>query len=144
MNPSIFLILLLTAFIWGITPIVEKIALKTADPVIGVTIRSIIVTVTLMIVLLLTNRTKELMTLSFKEIILFGISGLLSGLLAMWLYFKALKMGATSQVIPLGSTYPLFTMILSVIILRENLTIPNIIGTIFIVIGIWFITGFKS
>ena len=44
----VILLLIVTALLWGTTPIFEKIGLVKVDPLIGVTIRSAIVTVGLL------------------------------------------------------------------------------------------------
>jgi transporter family protein len=74
-----------------------------------------------------------------KSLLLFGASGMMAGLLGMWTYYTALKMEATSRIVPIAASYPLVTALLSVLILREGVTLPRIFGTALIVIGIWFV-----
>jgi transporter family protein len=64
---------------------------------------------------------------------------MMAGLLGMWTYYAALKMEATSKIVPIAASYPLVTALLSVLILREEVTLPRVVGTAFIVIGIWFV-----
>jgi uncharacterized membrane protein len=42
-------------------------------------------------------------------------------------------------VVPITATYPLITALLSWAILQESLTIPRMIGTAFIVLGVWLV-----
>jgi transporter family protein len=135
----IILLLIVTTLLWGTTPIIEKIGLAKTDPLIGVTIRSIIVTVALLMVTFLLGKGKELIGLNGKSILIFGTSGLMAGLLGMWTYYTALKMGPTSKIVPISACYPLVTALLSVLILKEGLTLLRIIGTTLIVIGIWLV-----
>ncbi len=139
MKPEIILLLLITAFLWGTTPVLEKIGLGSADPLTGVTIRSIAVTVALVIYLVLAGKAKQVFQADFKTWVIFSVTGLMAGLLGMLTYFIALKRGATSQIVPIAAAYPLVTVILSVLILGEHVTFLRLIGTILIVVGIWFV-----
>lgn len=132
-------LLVITALLWGATPIIEKIGLARVDPLIGVTVRSFIVTIGLLILTFLLGKGKELSSLDSKSLLLFGLSGLMAGLLGMWTYYSALKIGATSKIVPIAASYPLITAFLSVLILREGVTLSRIIGTTLIVTGIWLV-----
>jgi len=133
------ILLLLTAILWGSSPILEKIGLGETDPLTAVTIRSLAITVILILFLTITGKIKDVFTVDLKTIVIFSLSGFLAGLLGMVTYFGALKMGATSKIVPIAATYPLVTAILSVIILKEGLTFARLIGTILIITGIWFV-----
>ncbi|MGQ9509945.1 MAG: EamA family transporter [Thermodesulfobacteriota bacterium] len=132
-------LLVITALLWGVTPIIEKMGLARVDPLIGVTVRSFIVTIGLLILTFLLGKGKELSSLDSKSLLLFGLSGLMAGLLGMWTYYSALKIGATSKIVPIAASYPLITAVLSVLILREGVTPSRIIGTTLIVTGIWLV-----
>jgi len=139
MKADVVLLLAITAFLWGATPVLEKIGLGKADPLTGVTIRSLAVTVALLIYVLSTGKIKQIFQTDTKAIAIFTITGLMAGLLGMITYFGALKKGATSQIVPIAATYPLVTAILSILILGENVTFLRLIGTIFIILGIWLV-----
>jgi transporter family protein len=135
----IFLLVITAAVLWGATPILEKIGLTEVDSLVGITIRSAIATVGLLILTLLLGKGRALMEVDGKGFLLFGASGLLAGGLGMWAYYAALKTEATSKIVPISASYPLVTALLSVLILREGVTLPRVIGTALIVIGIWFV-----
>jgi len=135
----VILLLVVTTLLWGFTPILEKIGLTKVDPVVGITIRSTVAAVGLLILTLLLGRGRALIEVDGKGFLLFGASGLLAGALGMWAYYAALKMEATSKIVPISASYPLVTALLSVLILREGVTLPRVIGTALIVIGIWFV-----
>ncbi|UCD54653.1 MAG: EamA family transporter [Candidatus Omnitrophota bacterium] len=139
MRPEVILLLLITAFLWGTTPVLEKIGLGSTDPLTGVAIRSIAVTVALVIYLVLAGKARQVFQVDFKTWVIFSVTGLMAGLLGMLTYFIALKRGATSQIVPIAATYPLVTAILSVLILGEHVTFLRLIGTILIIAGIWFV-----
>ncbi len=135
----VVLLLTITALLWGATPILEKMGLAKVDPLIGVTVRSAVVTAGLLILTFLLGKGKALMEVDGKGFLIFGASGLMAGILGMWTYYMALKMEATSKVVPIAACYPLVTALLSVLILNEGLSVSRVIGTALIVSGIWLV-----
>ncbi len=135
----VIFLLVVTTLLWGATPILEKIGLTKVDPVVGITIRSAVATVSLLVLTLLLGRGRALIEVDGKGFLLFGASGVLAGALGMWAYYAALRMEATSKIVHISASYPLVTALLSVLILREGVTLPRVIGTALIVIGIWFV-----
>ncbi|MCJ7704680.1 MAG: EamA family transporter [Desulfobacterales bacterium] len=135
----VVLLLTITALLWGATPILEKMGLEKVDPLIGVTVRSAVVTAGLLILTFLLGKGKALMEVDGKSFLIFGASGLMAGILGMWTYYMALKMEATSKVVPIAACYPLVTALLSVLILNEGLSVSRVIGTALIVSGIWLV-----
>jgi transporter family protein len=135
----VILLLILTTLLWGLTPILEKMGLAKVDPLIGVTIRSAIVTAGLFLLTFLLGKGRALIELDGKSILLFGASGMMAGLFGMWTYYGALKMEATSKIVPIAACYPLVTALLSVLVLKEGVTLYRVIGTALIVSGIWLV-----
>jgi transporter family protein len=135
----VILLLIVTALLWGITPIIEKIGLAKVDPFVGVTIRSSIVTVGLFILTFLLGKGRALMEVDGKSFLIFGTSGVMAGLLGMWTYYIVLKMEPTSKIVPIAACYPLVTALLSILILNEGVTIQRVMGTALIVAGIWLV-----
>ena len=109
------------------------------DPLIGVTIRSAVVTAGLFLLTFFLGKGKALIELDGKSILLFGASGMMAGLLGMWTYYGALKMEATSKIVPIAACYPLVTTLLGVLVLKEGITFHRVIGTALIVSGIWLV-----
>jgi len=132
---SIFL-LFITMILWGSTPLLEKLGLKNVDPLMGIFIRSLAITVVLFVFYLFSGRLIELTKISLKNFSLFAASGIMAGLIGMWTYFYLLKEGMTSKIVPIAASYPLITAILSIIVLGEQVTIQRIIGIILTIIGI--------
>ena len=139
MKSEIIILLAITAFLWGTTPVLEKIGLGKTDPITGVTIRSIAVTLALLVYLAITGKVSALLRADGKTILIFSATGLIAGLLGMLTYFAALKKGATSQIVPIAAAYPLVTAVLSILILRENVSPLRIMGTVLIILGIWLV-----
>jgi len=97
------------------------------------------VTISLLILTFLLGKGRTLVSLDGKSILLFGASGMMAGLLGMWTYYMALKMEATSKIVPIAACYPLITALLSVLILNEGVSVSRVIGTALIVSGIWLV-----
>ncbi|HSB05263.1 MAG TPA: EamA family transporter [Thermodesulfobacteriota bacterium] len=135
----VVLFLIITTLLWGATPIIEKIGLAKVDPLVGVTVRSAIVTIGLFIILFLMGKGRELIEVSGKNVLIFGASGVMAGILGMWTYYMALKMEATSTIVPIAASYPLVTALLGALVLNEGVTLPRVIGTALIVSGIWLV-----
>jgi transporter family protein len=130
------LMLLLTLLFWGAAPIFDKAALKDGGPFLGTVLRGISVGVIMLVIVTASGRTKELVHMPGRTVLFFLISGMLAGALGVFTYFKALSLGPTSKIVPLASTYPLVTMILSVVLLGETVSPARILGAFFIVAGI--------
>lgn len=136
---TVVVLLILTAILWGSSPILEKIGLRNTSPLIALTIRSVGVTVALLLTLAWLGKFKDVFNVEGKTVLLFVISGIMAGLLGMWTYFGALKAGATSKIVPIAACYPLITAFLSILILKEGVTMLRLIGTLLIIAGIWLV-----
>ncbi|NPA40477.1 MAG: EamA family transporter [Thermodesulfobacteria bacterium] len=141
MEKKIFLLWLLTIFFWGVSPIIEKLGLRNVEPLTALFIRTAAAFIVIWIAVLLLGKF-HLSSVSLKDIGILSLSGIVGGFLGMFTYFSLLKAKSASKVVPLTSTYPLVATILAIIILKEKLTISKVIGTLLVVIGIYFL--FKS
>jgi transporter family protein len=130
------LLLFVTMFLWGATPLLEKIGLKEVEPLTGILIRSGTITIVLLVIYLFNGRIHELTKISLKNYSLFAASGIMAGLVAMWTYYYLLKTGMTSKIVPIAASYPFITAILSIIILGEQVTFQRLIGIGFTIAGI--------
>lgn len=136
MSPLSWFFLLLTIFCWGISPILEKSALRQVAPLDGLFIRSIGVFIIFLLFFVPTKRYKVIFEIPFKSIVLFVISGTLAGFLGMYFYFHVLRANPSSKTVPLAAIYPLVTAILGILLLKEDLSWQRIVGTILIVFGV--------
>ena len=69
--------------------------------------------------------------------------GALSGAFVVSIFVAlsvALEQGDVSEVVPVAASYPVFTAILAVIVLRERMTVRRMLGTAVIVGGVIAIT----
>lgn len=135
----IYVFVALTVLFWGIAPIFDKAALKNGDPYLGIIIRGLAIGLSMLVVMLIGSKAKDISILPAKTIAYFAVSGLFAGILGTLTFYKALQSGATSQIVPLAATYPLVTALLSVALLGETVTAARIAGTVLIVGGIWLV-----
>ena len=135
----LMLFLFLTTLFWGIAAIFDKLALGRTSPVSGLMVRQFIVSGILLGVGIGSGRLWNLGALDGRTIVLFGLSGICGGAAGLWTYYHALRLGGASLVVPITAAYPLITVLLSWLILQEGLTLPRIIGTALIVLGVWLV-----
>jgi transporter family protein len=64
------------------------------------------------------------------------MSGMFSGLLGQWTYYKALKYAEASRVVPIVGGYPLIAFALAVLLLGESITAQKLGGAALVVAGI--------
>ncbi len=138
---TVAVLLVITALCWGFSPILEKAGLAKVDPLIAITIRSFTISIVLAVIVTVTGRIKDLIAVDIKGLLLFASSGILAGLLGMWTYFAVLRLQPASRIVPIAAAYPLVTVVLSVLILKEGVTLGHAFGTILIITGIWFVKG---
>jgi transporter family protein len=137
MNLIIFLFL--TTLFWGVAAIFDKLALGKVAPLSGMMVRQFILTGILLMVGIGSGRLGGVLTLEWRSALFFGLSGICGGIAGLWTYYHALRLGGASLVVPITATYPLITALLSWTILQESFTVSRLIGTAFIVLGVWLV-----
>jgi transporter family protein len=136
---KLMLFLFLTTLFWGMAAIFDKLALGKTSPLSGMMVRQFILTGILLAVGIGSGRLGSMGAMDLRTMVLFGLSGVTGGVLGLWTYYHALKLGGASLVVPITATYPLITVLLSWLILQEGLTVSRILGTGLIVIGVWLV-----
>ena len=129
----------LTTIFWGVAAIFDKLALGKAAPLSGLMVRQFILCGILLIVGIGSGRLGGLLAMEWRSVLFFGLSGICGGIGGLWMYYHALRLGGASLVVPITATYPLITVFLSWAILQEGLTVSRLIGTGFIVLGVWLV-----
>ncbi len=132
---SAFLWAVVTAVIWGVVPLMEKIGLGNAPPTSGVMVRSLGVVVGLLLFGWVWSPLTALRTLGWPSVALLAGGGLLASVIGQLAFYQALKTGAVSQVTPVAGAYPLVAALLGCWILREPMTLPRLLGVVCVVIG---------
>lgn len=127
---------LLTACIWGIVPLFEKMGLGTNQPTVGVFARSIGIVVGFVVFGLLWSPWKALGALSVRSFTLLALGGFLASFVGQMAFYQALRTGPISQVTPVAGAYPLVAALLGWFVLREPITPSRLCGVLFIIAGV--------
>jgi bacterial/archaeal transporter family protein len=126
---------LLSAFFASLTAIFAKIGIKNVDSDLATAIRTVVIIIIAWGVVFVKGEHHSIPSLSKHSLLFLVISGVATGL--SWLfYFKALQLGKVSQVAPIDKLSVALTIILSVVILKEVLTIKSAIGAALIIAGV--------
>lgn len=124
----------LSALFAAATSILGKIGIDGVESNLGTFIRTCVVLVMARLVVLVTRSGKNIKFVPLKELIFILLSGLATG--ASWLcYFKALKDGPASVVIPIDKLSILVTVAFSYVFFKEKLTAKAFVGLNLITVG---------
>ena len=125
---------LLSAFFAALTAIFAKIGVSNVNSDLATAIRTVVILVVAWGIAMARGEVKGIHTISKYSMLFLILSGLATGL--SWIfYYKALKLGKVSQVAPVDKLSVALTIVLSVIILKETLTVKTAIGALLIIAG---------
>ncbi|KAA8485576.1 transporter family protein [Arcticibacter tournemirensis] len=125
---------LLSAFFASLTAIFAKIGVKDVNSDLATAIRTVVILFVAWGIALGRGEIKGIGELSKNTWIFLGLSGLATGL--SWIfYYKALQMGKVSQVAPVDKLSVALTIVLSVIFLKETVSLKAAIGAVMIIGG---------
>ena len=132
-----------SALFAGATSILAKIGIEEVDSHLATALRTIVVLVFSWLMVFIVGSQNQLTAISIKSYVFLILSGMATG--ASWLcYFKALQLGDVNKVVPIDKSSTILTMILAFVFLKEDITIPMIIGMIAIVIGTYLMIQKKE
>ena len=131
-----FLFALLTALFWGAATVLDKLALARIQPLLGVAIRSMAIALVAGVALAVSLRERAWAGVDARSWFFIIMSGMLSGLIGQWTYYKALKYAEATRVVPIVGGYPLVAFILAVVLLGESITAQKLCGAALVVAGI--------
>ena len=132
-----FLWALVTACIWGVVPLMEKVGLSGGtSPTAGVIVRSIGVVIGLVIFGAWWQPWAALRSVTWQSFLLLSGGGLLASFVGQMAFYRALQSGALSQVTPVAGTYPLVAALLGWWLLKEPLTVTRALGIGCVVLGV--------
>jgi DME family drug/metabolite transporter len=133
---------ILAALFWSIAAVLYKIGLKDVKPLPALLIRTS-TAMGFMFMLNILFYGYDL-TVSIIALLFLSLGGLLSPLLGGYMYFRGLEYASVSRILPLRFTFPLFTIVLSILILKETIGPGVVMGTILIVSGILVLSREKA
>lgn len=129
---------LVTAGIWGVVPLIEKVGLGggTVPPMVGVMARSVGVLIGLFVSSVVWSPWKALSAMGWLSFGLLAAGGFLASFVGQVAFYKALSAAAVSQVTPAAGAYPLVAAVLGWLVFREPITVPGAVGVVLIVLGV--------
>ncbi len=129
-----FLYAIGSAVFASLTAILGKIGISGVESNLGTAIRTGVVLVMAWMMVFITGKQKEICKIEKKELGFICLSGLATG--GSWLcYYKALRDGLASVVVPIDKLSILVTVSFSFFVFRETLKKKALLGLILIVIG---------
>lgn len=132
-----------SALFAGATSILAKIGIEEVDSHLATALRTIVVLVFSWLMVFIVGSQNQLTAISIKSYIFLILSGMATG--ASWLcYFKALQLGDVNKVVAIDKSSTILTMILAFVFLKEDITIPMVIGMIAIGIGTYLMIQKKE
>ena len=129
-----FILALASSIFAALTSILAKIGIDGVNSNLATAIRTVVVLVMSWGMVFLTNAQGGITEISRRSWVFLVLSGLATG--ASWLcYYKALQLGEASKVVPIDKLSVVITMILTALILHEQLTPKSIVGCVLIAVG---------
>ncbi|ACV64670.1 protein of unknown function DUF6 transmembrane [Desulfofarcimen acetoxidans DSM 771] len=140
----VFLYAFLGMLCWGLAPLFGKLGLFRIDPVTALCIRTLMAATLVLGWLVGFWKYNQFFSQVFAVPPLFwafiAIEAVLATLVGDLAYFAALKWGNINYVTLIMACSPLVTMFLSYIFLSEPVTGAQLIGAVFIITGLIFIS----
>jgi transporter family protein len=134
-----FLWALLASLIWGITSVIEKFVLIKVDPLPGLFYRCLGVLVGIILLGTVMVKPSQIKAVDFRSAALLIGAGFLGSFIAFIAFYKGLKMGELSLVVPVAGSFYLIAFVLGIFILGEAVTALKLLGVVFITVGIWLL-----
>ncbi len=122
------------AMLWAISSILTKRVVDRADIFVLNFVRLIFASI-FSFVIYIAIRGFEF-DISFRSLFFLTAGATLAIIFGDALYFRSMQFAAISRVIPISSTYPLFTIFIAYLLLGEPITVSILIGTVLIVFGV--------
>lgn len=118
---------ILSALFAALTSILAKIGIKGVDSNLATAIRTVVIIILAWMIVFTTGAQNGIGSLSKRNWVFLILSGLATGL--SWVfYYKAIALGKVSQVAPIDKSSIVLTLILSFIILKEDITAKTLIA----------------
>lgn len=130
-----YLLALLISLLMGTAAIFEKLSLREASPLNVFVLRSIIMTVVLIVISAFTTQYREYVHYHWTTYLWIVIPAFLATTF-LFIYFTALKGDLASRIVPVVASAPLFTMFCAVLFLGEPMSLKRLGGILLIVGGV--------
>ena len=123
-----------SAIFASLTSILAKIGIENVESNLGTAIRTCVVLIMAWIVVFVSGKQHTIKDIPKKELIFICLSGIATG--ASWLcYYKALRDGYASVVVPIDKLSIVVTIAFSYLVFKEKLSKKALLGLILIISG---------
>ena len=124
----------LSALFAALTAILAKVGVKDVNSNLATAVRTVVILLFAWGIVFFQQVHRQLTHISRFSLIFLILSGITTGL--SWLfYFRALQIGEASKVVPIDKLSLVLTIILAVVLLKEKLTVPVLLGSILMTAG---------
>lgn len=130
---------IVTALIWGIVPILEKVGLSRVDPFTALFFRCLGVVLGVIMLSFFIVKPQAIRSVDAKTVVLLVLSGFLASFVAQITFYHGLKIGDVSKVVPISGSYYLVAFVLGLILFKEVVTAQKIVGMVLVAVGVWFL-----
>ena len=125
---------ILSAVFAGLTAILSKCGVKNANSDVATAVRTSVVLVMAWLIVFITGAYSTIAQISVTSWIFLILSGLATG--ALWIcYYYAIQQGQVSVVVPIDRLSILITVLFSLIVFREKLSLKAWIGLALLTTG---------
>ena len=129
-----FVYALLSAIFAALTSILAKVGIDGVNSNLATAIRTVVVIIMAWLMVIITHSQGSISEIGRKSWLFLVLSGLATG--ASWLcYYKAIRLGSVSKVVPIDKLSVVITLVLAFIFLHEEFTVKSVIGCILIAAG---------
>lgn len=132
------LLAILAVMLWGVGNTVARVGLQSIKAASGAVV-SLVTSLIVALIIVLVFEFDALVSVSLVAIAWFALNGIVHFALGRLFFYQGMKYIGAARVQPLGSSAPLFALVLAVIFLEETPTILVIIGTLSIVGGLYLL-----
>jgi bacterial/archaeal transporter family protein len=132
---------LLASFCWGFAPLLEKAGLRgTVDPALGVFVRSLGVLLGALCFLpALPKISGRFADLTMRNWIFLCLGGIVASIIGQLCFYRALKTGEVSRVVPIGASYPVLAFLLGTLFLGESINLAKVGGIVLVMVGVYLL-----
>ena len=130
---------LAAAFFWAIGTVSLEFAMTDLDPILAGAIRMPFMALVLFAMIYLRKGSTKIRSHGRRSMIILGLAGVLGIGVGGLAFMIGVKYAGSAKTAILSSTAPLFGVPLSMIMLRERITLKTVLGTVLCVIGVCFI-----
>jgi len=128
------------AVCWTVSAVLYKEVLGETKPLSANTIRGLGTSIFLLSCLVLIGWFDALTSLQVHVVFIAVISGLIGLGLGDTLYLLSIELLGVAKAVPITCTYPLFSLVLAVLLAGENVTLQVVFAAVLIVSGIWLLS----